>query len=165
MVSLSIFRRVEFIPRINTWNMKANIRLWKSVLLIDKIQFSVITFNNKIWNFLLADCCHEVHSAIADLVKEMQQGTVFKQSIAGLNSVFFFCFFYSVSCHTMAKSLVCLTVLLGGREKRWIYSFPKGISTMWNANSSIRYLNTGQWQSRRRKTLNSNQLYSLQKLT
>ena len=42
------------------------------------------------------------------------------------------------------KNPVCLTIypLLGTGENNWIYTFPKGISAMWNAISLVRDLNS-----------------------
>ena len=64
----------------------------------------------------------------------------FKQSLTGLNSVFLFSY---TSCHSKFTelSLPYYLSMVGGRIIGCI-PFPKGISTMWNANSLVEDLNS-----------------------
>ena len=66
--------------------------------------------------------------------------SIFKRSLTGLNSEFSF---PSTSCLPKAEepSLPYYLAIAGGRIK-WIITFPKGISAMWNAISLIQELNS-----------------------
>ena len=67
--------------------------------------------------------------------QDTTQGHSFKQSLTGLNSEFFSLRLVAIS---RPKSLVCPLFTHNWGENSWIHTFPKGISTMWNANSSSR---------------------------
>ena len=67
------------------------------------------------------------------LGQDMTQGQFFKRSLTGLNSEFSFSW---TSCLTMAEEpSLPYYFTHSWRENNWIHTFPKGISSMWNAIS------------------------------
>ena len=76
--------------------------------------------------------------------QDMTQGQIFKRSLTGLNSQFFFS---STSCLTKAEepSLSYYLPIAVGGENNWISTFPTGISAMRNPISLVQ-----DWNSCRR---------------
>ena len=89
---------------------------------------------------MLSSTCQCMYLPNPSAHTECETRLIFRRVSTGLNSQFSFS---KTSCHTKVEenSPPYYLLIAGGRIIRFI-TFPKGISTMWNANSLVEVLNS-----------------------